>query len=124
MPREKSKASWTLFLISPLQIRTSFCYKKKRFRTIKYSNDKESQKDGRRTKCGNLPCTRQWRHLTPNLVRSSFPSLHIDKEVPRLPITKGRVETIDHPRLPIPRMKLKIPVVSHWLQLIEVRELI
>jgi len=49
----------------------------------------------------------QRRHLTLNFVRSGFPSLPIDKEVPRFPITKGRRKITDDPRVPILGLKLK-----------------
>ena len=73
--------------------------------------DIETIKGETYTKCGNLPLMQQYGHLAPNFIRSSFLIFSIDKEVPRLLVTKGRRVTAYNSRFPIPRMKLKIPIV-------------
>ena len=74
-------------------------------------DDVKTKKGETCTKCGNLPLTQQYRHFTPNFIRSNFLIFSIDEEVPRLPVMKGRRITTDNSRFPIPRMKLKIPIV-------------
>ena len=73
---------------------------------------KRTKKREKCTKCGNLPHTQQPGHLALSFVRSSFPVLSIDKEVPRLSATKRRRETTDDPRLPIPGMEFKILIMG------------
>lgn len=50
--------------------------------------------------------------LPQNLVRSGLPTLSIDEEVSRLPVTKRRREITDNLRCLIQRLKLEIPILG------------